>query len=85
MANQHGGPGIEELLGLDALHSATAYLRSQFSIAMSREDAKANLDARALLFNCSNRILAQFGQEITYEEVEGAVILDRELGHSGPR
>jgi hypothetical protein len=64
--------------GLDMLHNASGHIRHQWKIGMNREEAKANLDARAVLFNCSNRILTEHGLGISREEVEGAAIIERE-------
>lgn len=71
---------IDDLLALDALHAACVHLKKQFSIQMTRDEAQANLESRAVLFRCSNRILAEFGAGVTREEVGGALILERELG-----
>jgi hypothetical protein len=45
---------------------------------MFREEAKANLDARAILFNCSNQIFREYDCPISKEEIEGAAIIERE-------
>ena len=70
---------IEHLIGLDGLHHASGYLKEQFRLGMTRDEAKANLDARAILFNCSNKILESCARGITRAEVEGAIIIDREM------
>lgn len=70
---------VTDLLALDALHSASVYLKGHFKLTMTRNEAQANLDARAILFNCSNAILNEFGEGITAAEVEGAAILDSQL------
>ena len=67
----------EDIVGLDILSRATAYLSRGFHVRMSREEAQANLNARVILFNCSNIIFKARGIGITYEEVEGARILER--------
>lgn len=68
---------MTELIALDMLHNASLHIRHQWKIGMGREEAKANLDARAVLFNCSNQILRESGMGITREEVEGAAIIER--------
>ena len=70
--------------GLDVLHNATAHVRHQWKIGMNREAAKSNLDARAILFNCSNRILAEHGLGISREEVEGAAIIRKGVRYINP-
>jgi hypothetical protein len=77
-------PEIEDLMGLDALTAACRHIRRQFRINMTRDEAKANLDARAIIWNCSNKILQQCGAGVTREEVEGALIIERELGERYP-
>lgn len=57
---------------LRIIHSATVYLDWQFHIYLSRNEAKANLDARACLFNAANRILQSHGMGITRDEIEAA-------------
>lgn len=67
----------KELIALDMLHNACAYIRDQWDVRMNRPQAKANLDARAILFNCSNQIFAEHRCGISEAEVEGAAILER--------
>lgn len=62
---------------LEVLHGACQYLRTLWSNELPRNKAKSNLDARAILFNCSNKILQSNRMGITREEVEGAAILER--------
>jgi hypothetical protein len=66
------------LIALDRLHDACQYVRNNFDVTMSREEAKANLDARAILFNCSNQIFREHNCPISKEEIEGAAIIERE-------
>jgi hypothetical protein len=68
----------ESCVGLGILHNACAYVQHQWKIGMNREEATANLGARAILFNCSNLILREHGMGISREEVEGAAIIERE-------
>lgn len=72
-------PVIEDLMGLDALSAAIRHIRRQFKLNMTPDEAKANLDARVILWNCSNKILEECGAGVTRAEVEGALILEREL------
>lgn len=65
-------------IGLDIIHNASAHVRSQWTIGMNREEAQSNLNARAILFNCSNQILREHGLGISKEEVEGAAIIERD-------
>lgn len=67
----------DELIALDMLHDACEYVRNQWDVRTDRAQAKANLDARAILFNCSNRIFEEAGCGITRAEMEGAAILER--------
>ena len=67
------------LFALDILHGACVQVKKVFDVQMTRDEAKANLEARAILFNCSNAILREHGMPITYEEVEGARIIEREV------
>jgi hypothetical protein len=59
------------LVALDMLHGACVYLRNRY-------EAQANMNARAILFNCTNLIFREQGCGISREEVEGAVIIERE-------
>jgi len=69
---------VEACIGLDVISRASLHLRKQWAGAeMPRDDAAANLKARAILFNCSNAILTEFGMGISREEFEGAAILER--------
>lgn len=68
-----------DVLGLQALNHATLHLRDGFDVNMSRNEAQANVDARALLINCANRIFGEHGCPITREEIEGAAIIEREM------
>jgi hypothetical protein len=67
----------EDRRGLDWLHRANVQLAKQFQMNWPRDLAKANLDARAILFNCSNSIFEQHGIGITRAEVEGAAIIEK--------
>jgi hypothetical protein len=69
----------EVLIALDMLHDACVYVRDRWDVRMQRPEAQANLEARAILFNCSNQILREHGCSISKEEVEGAAIIEREL------
>jgi hypothetical protein len=71
---------LDKCDALDSLHNATVHVRHQWKIGMNREEAKSNLDARAILFNCSNRILTECGLGISRAEVEDAAIIERQLG-----
>lgn len=66
-------------LALDMLHGASGHIREEWSVRLDRDAAKANLDARAILFNCANRILREFDLGISKEEIEGAVIIERSI------
>ena len=70
----------ETIIALEMLHDASTYISDQFGIHMTRDEAKANFDARAIFFNCSNQIFKEFGCRISREEVEGVAIIERELG-----
>lgn len=72
MANQM----LQQSRALDMLHHASVYVSASFEMKMDRAAAKANLEARVILFNCSNKIFAENGCPISREEVEGAAILD---------
>jgi hypothetical protein len=65
---------------LDKLHSAAIYLRAEFDAKWPRDKAKANLDARALIFNCANAILKENGQGISRAEVDKARAAQRTQG-----
>lgn len=67
---------LRQSRALEVLHHASVYVSASFEMKMERAEAKANLEARAILFNCSNRIFAENGCPISREEVEGAAILD---------
>jgi hypothetical protein len=69
----------DTLIALDMLHDACVYVRDSFDVRMSRDEAKANLDARAILFNCSNLIFSEHECPISKAEVEGAAIIERML------
>lgn len=64
--------------GLDMLHRAMFHVREQWSVHLERPQAQANLQARAILFNCSNLIFREHGIGISREELEGAAIIERE-------
>jgi hypothetical protein len=66
--------------GLELLHHACSHVRSSWDIRMDRVQAQANLDARAILFTCANKILREYGLGITREEVEGAAIIEKGSG-----
>jgi hypothetical protein len=78
-------PTTDDLLGLDVLHNATQHIRAHFRMDMTRADAQANLDARALIFRCQNKILDEYGECVTREEIEGALIIEREMSMPDPR
>jgi hypothetical protein len=65
----------DELIALDMLHDASQYIAAHFDVRMSRSEAHASLEARAIIFNCCNKILKEHGCGISLEEVEGAAIL----------
>lgn len=60
----------EVLIALERLHNASTYIRDQWLVTMKRDEAKSNLDARALIFNCCNLIFREHGCGITKEEAE---------------
>ena len=62
-----------DLAALDKLANIQKYLRKVFSIDMSRADAKANFDARAKVFTCQNKIMAEYGIEISNTELQAAI------------
>lgn len=68
----------DTFMALDRMHKASVHLGDRFDVLMTREEAQANLDARAILFNCSNAIFMELGCPISKEEVEGAAIIERE-------
>ena len=70
---------IALLNGVDVLCGASVYLSDQWDVRMKRDQAQANLEARAILFNCSNKIFAEYGCGITRAEVEGAIIIERNV------
>jgi hypothetical protein len=72
-------PKPEEAIVLDILHRGSVQLSKRFNSQMSREEAQANLNARALIFNISNRIFQRYGAGITREEVEGAIVIERNI------
>lgn len=41
------------LAAMDLLHSATTHVRRQFTTSMSRDEAQANLDARAIMIQAA--------------------------------
>ena len=69
----------EVLAALDMLHHASVYLDTEFRMNMKRGEAKANLEARAIIFNCCNAIFREHGCGISREEVEGARIIERSI------
>ena len=77
-------PTIDDLLALDALHNTSQYIRAQFRLDMTRDEAQANLDARALIFRCQNKILDEYGEGVPRAEIEGALIIDREMSMPDP-
>lgn len=70
---------LEELLALEMLHSASVYLAAQFDFRMSRAEAQACLEARAILFKACNKIFAENGCGISAQEVAASAVIDREL------
>lgn len=66
-----------QLIALDMLHDAIQYIAAQFDVRMMRAQAKANLEARAIIFGCCNAIFKAHGCGISREEVEGAAIIER--------
>lgn len=64
--------GPDELIALDMLHDASQYIAAHFDVRMSRADAQANLEARAIIFNCCNKIFKEHGCGISREEIEGS-------------
>jgi hypothetical protein len=68
----------EANIALDVLHHASEHVRRLYRPTMKRQQAQSNLDARAILFDCSNAILREHGIGISREEIEGAAILERE-------
>ena len=66
----------DELVALDMLHDASQYISAQFDVRMTRSQAKANLEARSIIFGLCNRIFKAHGCGISREEIEGAGILE---------
>lgn len=60
------------LEALDKLQSIQRYLRKQFQPHMNHQEAKANMDARSLVFRRQNDFLRAYGMEITKQDVEEA-------------
>lgn len=73
---------IDNLAGLRVIDRATRYIKGQFSLRMTKAEAQAHFDARALLLKCANVIFRDAGCPITKEEIEGARIIEREMGHA---
>ncbi len=67
----------EVLIALERLHNASTYIRDQWLVTMKRNEAKANLDARAILFNCCNLIFQEHGCGITEKEVEAHGLISK--------
>lgn len=67
----------EELIALDMLHDASQHIAAQFDVRMTRAEAKASLEARAIIFGLCNRIFKTHGCGISREEIEGETILER--------
>lgn len=78
------GELLDALIGLDRLSAACAYIRSVFRFNMERAEAQANLDARVVIMRCTNRILAEQGQPISNEEIEGARIIESAFAKERP-
>ena len=66
------------IIALDTLHHASVYVACRFRMDMSRIEAQANIEARAIIFNCSNLIFRDNGCPISKEELEGSIIIERE-------
>ncbi len=66
----------DELIALGMLHDASQYIAAQFDERMTRAQAKANLEARAIVFGLCNRIFKAHGCGVSREEIEGAAILE---------
>ena len=69
----------ETLIALDQLHDACVHVRNGWDVRMPRDEAKANLDARAILFKCCQQIFREHGCPISEAEVGGSRIIEREL------
>jgi hypothetical protein len=65
-------PELEHLVALAMLHNALGHLAKSFDSRMTRAEAQANMEARAILFNCSNRILTEYGCGISKADIEAA-------------
>jgi len=63
--------GLTHLIALNALHSASKHIQARWHPRMSHEEAKASLEARAILHNCANQILGEYGCPISREEMIG--------------
>ena len=61
-------PTTDDLLALDVLHNATKYIRARFRMDMTRDEAQANLDSRALIFRCQNKILDEYGEGVIWAQ-----------------
>jgi hypothetical protein len=69
----------EDLIALKTLHHASRYISAQWENSFDRPSAKANLEARAIIFNASNQIFMEYGAGISRAEVEGAHIIEKNL------
>jgi hypothetical protein len=59
----------EDCAALDIIHGASVHLDKSFHVDMPRDEAKSNLDARVILFNCANIIFGEHNMKITREEI----------------
>jgi hypothetical protein len=59
---------VESRLGEAAMDPASVHLAAQFDARLPRDVAKANLDARGILFGCGNLILREHDLEISDAE-----------------
>lgn len=78
-------PTILEEEALDMFHHASEYLAGEWRDDFPRNEAQANLDARAMLFNASNEIFMRHGMGVTRAEVEGACIIEKAMGGDSGR
>jgi hypothetical protein len=62
----------DAMAGADLLHRTIRLLAAEFDVNWDRATAKANLDARAILLNCSNVIFAEHGMPITKDDIDRA-------------
>jgi hypothetical protein len=56
-------------------------LAGQYSASMTHDEAMVHFQTRATMIRCANRIFVEAGiPQVTHEEIEGARIIEREIG-----